>query len=98
MCGWRRSGGSIRKPPRRPRRARISNPWSLCGTSGTAEARGEIVRLAELSEPIFDAEFPFIAANPDRIYTNRKRILECKTADEAQLYEAGTEWGHGRPA
>lgn len=59
----------------------------------TAEARGEIVNLAELSDPVYDAEFPFIAANPDRIYTNRKRILECKTADEAQLYEAGTEWG-----
>ena len=58
-----------------------------------AEERGEIVRLAELSDPVYDAEFPFIAANPDRIYTNRKRILECKTADEMQLYESGTEWG-----
>jgi predicted phage-related endonuclease len=58
-----------------------------------AEKRGEIVSLAELSDPIFDPEYPFIAANPDRIFTNRKRVFEAKTAAEDQLYKKDCEWG-----
>ena len=57
------------------------------------EKLGEIVQLGELTEPVFDTEFPFIAGNPDRIYLNRKRVLECKTASESQLYDARYAWG-----
>jgi len=53
------------------------------------------VNLAELPpEPVYHPEFAFIAANVDRIYTGRKRILECKTASEDQLYEKDEPvWG-----
>jgi len=58
------------------------------------------VELLELPpEPIFHPEFPFIAANLDRIYKHRKRVLECKTAGEDQLYEKeDPKWGEdGEP-
>ena len=54
---------------------------------------GEIVQLGELTDPVYDKEFPFIAGNPDRIYLNRKRVLECKTASESQLYDLCYTWG-----
>ena len=54
---------------------------------------GEIVQLGELPDPVYDKEFPFIAANVDRIYLNRKRVLECKTAAEQQLSDARYPWG-----
>lgn len=57
------------------------------------EKLGEIVQLGELPDPVFDKEFPFIAGNADRIYLNRKRVLECKTASESQLYDARYAWG-----
>ncbi len=52
------------------------------------------VDLLELpGEPIFHKEHPFIAGNVDRIYSGRKRLLECKTAGEDQLYRDDTPWG-----
>jgi putative phage-type endonuclease len=57
------------------------------------EKMGIPVQLGELNDPVFDKEFPFIAGNPDRIYLNRKRVLECKTAGENQLYESRYGWG-----
>ena len=54
---------------------------------------GEIVQLGELPDPVFDREFPFLAANVDRIYLNRKRVLECKTAAEQQIDDARYGWG-----
>lgn len=52
------------------------------------------VQLLELPpEPVYHPKFPFIAGNVDRIYSNRKRILECKTASEDQLYMADSPWG-----
>ena len=52
------------------------------------------VNLLELPpEPVYHPEFAFIAANPDRIYVRRKRILECKTAAEEQLYGQDSPWG-----
>lgn len=52
------------------------------------------VQLLELPpEPVYHPKFPFIAGNVDRIYSNRKRILECKTAAEEQLYRADSSWG-----
>ena len=57
------------------------------------------VTLLELPpEPIYHPEYPFIAANPDRIYADRKRVLECKTASEEQLYGQESPWGEdGEP-
>jgi predicted phage-related endonuclease len=58
------------------------------------------VELLELPpEPIYHPVYHFIAANVDRIYKNRKRILECKTAGEDQLYEKDNpKWGEdGEP-
>ena len=54
---------------------------------------GEIVQLGSLPDPVFDPEHPFLAANVDRIYLNRKRVLECKTASEDQLSDARFTWG-----
>ena len=53
------------------------------------------VELLELpQEPIYHPEHHFIAANVDRIYRDRKRLLECKTAGEDQLYEKeDPKWG-----
>lgn len=52
------------------------------------------VDLLELpNEPIYHPLHPFIAANVDRIYRNQKRVLECKTAAEDQLYGAESPWG-----
>lgn len=52
------------------------------------------VELVELPpEPIYHPEYPFIAANLDRIYAGRKRVLECKTAAEDQLYVDEPKWG-----
>lgn len=52
------------------------------------------VELLELPpEPVYHPEYPFIAANLDRIYQGRKRVLECKTAAEDQLYGDESKWG-----
>src|ERR1035437_551146 len=52
------------------------------------------VDLLELpNEPIFHKGHPFIAANVDRIYSRRKRVLECKTAAEEQLWGDESAWG-----
>lgn len=52
------------------------------------------VALVELPpEPIYHPEHRFIAANPDRLYKGQKRVLECKTAAEDQLYGAESKWG-----
>ena len=52
------------------------------------------VALVELPpEPIYHPEHHFIAANPDRLYKGQKRVLECKTAAEDQLYGADPKWG-----
>jgi putative phage-type endonuclease len=56
-------------------------------------ARRFSAQLVEHPDPVFDPEFDFIAANPDRLYANQKRVLECKTAGEEQLYRHDTEWG-----
>ncbi len=57
-------------------------------------ARRFNVALLELpAEPVFHPEFPFIAGNLDRIYKDRKRVLECKTAAEDQLYGLEPVWG-----
>lgn len=57
------------------------------------------VELLELpNEPIFHKDYPFIAANVDRIYRDRKRVLECKTAAEEQIYRGESAWGEdGEP-
>lgn len=52
------------------------------------------VELVELPPvPIYHPEFPFIAGNPDRLYKGRKRVLECKTAGEDQLWGEESLWG-----
>ncbi len=52
------------------------------------------VELLELPpEPVYHPTYPFIAANLDRIYKSRKRVLECKTAAEDQLWGEETPWG-----
>ena len=49
--------------------------------------------VTESPMPIFHKEFPFIAANPDRLYKGQRRVLECKSAGEDQLYGADSNWG-----
>lgn len=52
------------------------------------------VALVELPPvPVYHPEYAFIAANPDRLYEGRKRVLECKTAGEDQLYGEESKWG-----
>jgi putative phage-type endonuclease len=52
----------------------------------------EVIELP--GEPIYHPKYPFIAANMDRIYTGKKRVLECKTASEDQLYsKKELKWG-----
>ena len=50
--------------------------------------------VTNFSIPVYHPEFPFIAANVDRIYKARPCLLECKTAGEDQLYEKeNPKWG-----